>query len=234
MPLPSRETTETLMRDYGKTIFVAILVALSIRFFVVEAYRIPSSAMRPALEPGDTIFVSKWPFGVRFPGLTRSFTSARAPKRGEIVIFTLEQDDSSRDYIKRVVGMPGDVVAVKEGHLFIDDQPMEVPGSQKSNCATEKTLDGFQYPVCFETPALEDFAPAKVPADSVFLLGDLRKKSPREQGTDLPTHGWGIQPISALRGSALWIWLSVEPQASGVSTGWFPSLRFDRMFRRIQ
>lgn len=228
-----KETSLALLRDYGKTLLVAVLVALSIRFFVIEAYRIPSSAMRPALEPGDTIFVAKWPFGVRIPGISVAFTGSRNPVHGEVVVFSIQQDDSARDYIKRVVGLPGDLVEVKAGKLSVNQQAMEVPGSEHANCATERTLEGLTYPVCFETPALEDFGPEKVPEGSVFLLGDLRKKSQRE-GIEAPVKSWGLHPVSALRGSALWIWLSVDPQGRGGTTGVFPDLRFDRMFRRIQ
>lgn len=159
----------------------------------------------------------------------------RKPARGEIVIFSLPMpDESSRDYIKRVAALPGDTVEIKGGHLLINGVSAEVPGSEKANCAAEKTVEGFSYPVCFENPTIEDSGPEKVPDGSVYLLGDLRAKTPHEVGTDRPIKSWGIQPISALKGSALWIWLSVQPQSSGVATGLFPSLRFDRMFRRIQ
>jgi signal peptidase I len=219
------ESTQSLIRDYGGTILAAIAVALLIRFFLIEAYRIPSSAMRPALEPGDTIFVAKWPFRI----------ASHTPKHGDVVVFSLPgPDDSQRDYIKRVVGVPGDTVALKGGHVFINNVPTELSGSQKANCASEKTPEGFSYPVCFENPTIEDFGPEKVPEGSVFVLGDFRAKTPREPGTDRPMKSWGIQPISTLKGTALWIWLSIEPQNSGVTSGFFPSLRLDRMFRRIQ
>jgi signal peptidase I len=226
-----------VLRDYGGTIIFAVVVALIIRFFLVEAYRIPSSAMHPTLEPGDTIFVSKWPFGLRVPGIEEPLSGARKPRLGEVVVFTLP-DDSRRDYVKRVVAFEGSVVEVKGGHLSVDGVPTEVPESRKANCAEErirgKNGESVTYPVCFETPSIEEFGPTTVPNGSMFLLGDLRAPTPHERGSEVPIKSWGIQPLSALRGSALWIWLSIEPQAAGVSSGWFPDFRFDRMFRRIQ
>jgi signal peptidase I len=227
----NKETTVELIRDYGGTICVAVLVALMIRFFLIEAYRIPSSAMRPALEPGDTIFVSKWPFGLRIPGFSTAITKSRDPKRGEIVVFSVDEE-SNRDYIKRVVGVAGDIVEVKEGHLLLNHVPAEVAGSAKNDCAEEKTPEGLKYPVCFDRTPMDNLTQTTVPPGSVFLLGDLRTTPHRERDSDAPVKSWGVFPISALRGSALWIWLSVEPHSS--SSGGFPNFRFDRMFRRIQ
>jgi signal peptidase I len=213
------------LKDYGGTIAVAVIVALIIRVFIIEAYRIPSSAMRPSLEPGDTIFVVKWPY----------VFSDHKPTRGEVVVFALPMpDDSSRDYIKRVAAVAGDTVQIKDGHLLVNGHSTEIPGSENTNCAAEKTVDGFTYPVCFEKPTIEDAGPEKVPEGSVYLLGDLRARTTREVGTDRMIKSWGIQPLKALKGTAKWIWLSVQPQSSGVATGLFPSLRFNRMFRRIQ
>ncbi len=213
--------TKALIRDYGGTIVIAVVVALLIRVFLIEAYRIPSSAMRPTLEPGDTIFVKKWPFEF----------SPRLPRRGEVVVFSIEEE-TNRDYIKRVVGLAGDTVEVRDGHLLVNQASTEVPGSARNNCAEERTSDGVVYPVCFEHPSVEDFSATRVPTGSVFLLGDLRTKTPRERGSDQPVKSWGIFPVTALKGSALWIWLSVQPHPS--TSGGFPNLRFDRMFRRIQ
>src|SRR5687767_14523778 len=105
-------TTSQLIRDYGGAILVAVAVALASRFFGIEAYRIPSPAMRPTLEPGDTIFVSKSAFGLRFPGAAAPFTGGRPPARGEIVVYS-PPIDPGRDYIKRVIGLPGDSVELR-------------------------------------------------------------------------------------------------------------------------
>lgn len=223
--MAAKDSPRSLIREYGSAVFLAVVAAFFIRAFLIEAYRIPSHAMRPSLEPGDTIFVAKWSFGLRFPGFDAPLTHGRSPRHGEIVVFSM-QDGSRRDYIKRVVGLEGDTVMLRGGHLFINGKPSEVVGSQHSNCYLEKTDEEKTYPVCLETPLPEDFGPLAIAKGSVFLIGDTRT-----QGS---SKSWGNQPLQSLRGSALWIWLSVEPESTGVTTRTFPSLRSDRMFRRIQ
>jgi signal peptidase I len=223
-----------LLRDYGGTIVIAVIVALLIRFFLIEAYRIPSAAMRPTLEPGDTIFVAKWPFGLRFPWMTNStLTQPRAPDHGEVVVFSLEKEQR-RDYIKRVLGLPGDTVEIREGRFYLNGESREVPGSRRGNCEQESTPDQKIYSVCREAPLVKNFGPEKVPPGSMFVIGDMRTQRPKETGIFKEFRSWGIVPASTLKGSALWIWLSVDPDARGTANGWFPSFRFDRMFRRLQ
>ena len=217
-----------ILRDYGSTVVIAVLIAVAIRFFVIEAYRIPSQAMRPTLEAGDTIFVAKWPFGLHFPGAADSLTQGRLPERGEVVVFS-SPSDQRRDYIKRVVGMPGETVEIKAGHLLLNGTEMTF-SRQSSTCGTESLPDGMSIPACWEPPLMEDFPKVTVPRDSVFVIGDFRARNSGNHGAEKT---WGLVPRSMLRGKALWIWLSVETQASGESGSWFPRFRFDRMFKRI-
>src|SRR6185503_10218972 len=93
------DPAKKLVREYGGAVLVAVVVALVIRVFLIEAYKIPSSSMRPALEPGDTIFVSKLEF---------------KPDYGQVVVFSLPADPR-RDFIKRIIGLPGDTVQMKKG-----------------------------------------------------------------------------------------------------------------------
>jgi signal peptidase I len=225
--------SSSLLRDYGGTVLIAVVVALLIRFFLIEAYRIPSPAMRPTLEPGDTIFVEKWPFGLRLPWTDDPLTTPRRPRHGEVVVFTFE-GAQTRDYIKRVLGLPGDTVEVQNGIFLLNGKSTEVPGTRKADCATETTPEGTQYGVCFDPPLIENFAPKVVPENSFFVLGDFRGRTDKEVGADKNIHAWGIFPMTSLRGSALWLWLSLDPGNRGSANGLFPSIRFDRMFRRIQ
>src|SRR4051812_44284119 len=126
--------TRRLARDYGATILAAVGVALLIRFFVIEAYRIPSPAMKPTLEPGDTIFVAKWPFGLRMPGFSQPLTSGKLPARGDVVVFSPPLEPR-RDYIKRVLGLPGDLVSVKKGQAFLNGATLRVNPAATSLCA---------------------------------------------------------------------------------------------------
>lgn len=205
-------------------------MALLIRFFVVEAYRIPTPAMRPTLESGDMIFVSKWTYGLRLPAFGTRLTDGRAPSRGEVVLFSLPTEPG-RDYIKRVMALEGELVEQRNGILLVNGKPLSTqllntPGQKE--CGIETLPGGSSHGLCWEPPHLADFGPTSVPADSVFVMGDLRTANPR---------GWGIVPVSALRGRASWIWLSIEPRSFAPSSGgssWFPQFRFERMLRRIQ
>src|SRR5262245_52071128 len=108
-----------LLRDYGITVLLAVAAALLIRYSLIEAYRIPTSAMRPALEPGDTIFVSKSRFELRLPGVSKPLSEGAPPERGEVVLFSMVDPDPEKgerhDFIKRVIGIPGDTVQLKRG-----------------------------------------------------------------------------------------------------------------------
>jgi signal peptidase I len=196
-----RAETRRLLRDYGGAILAAVTIAILIRTFVLEAYRIPTAAMRPALEPGDTLFVAKRPVGFR-----------GNPSRGDIVVFSSPYDQG-RDYIKRVLAVEGDTVQVRKGKVTLNGKPEE------------------SHPYLIESPIIEDFGPEKVPAGSVFVLGDMRSIGPFESRK---RKGWGIIPVAAIKGKAAWIWLSVEPQTIGAPRTLLPKFRFERMFRRVE
>ncbi len=215
------------LRDYGIAILLAVIVALLIRFFLIEAYRIPSSSMRPTLEAGDTIFVAKWPFGLRWPWSDIAFIQGRSPRRGEVVIFSPPWD-SKRDFVKRVLAIAGDTVEIRQGRLHLNGEDMSSSSDAHALCGEEK-LEGKTFGVCWEPPVLEDFGPRKVPEGAVFVLGDLRSQSLETEQRG----GWGFIPVSSLKARALWIWLSVEPSARGRSA-WFSRIRFERMLRGIQ
>jgi len=223
------ESGRKLLRDYGGAILVAVIVALFIRFFVIEAYRIPSIAMKPTLEPGDTVFVTKWPYGLRFPGSEESMNSGISPKPGEIVVFSPPMD-SSRDYIKRVIGVAGDTVEIKKGRVILNKQEITVANSAGKNAICGNEMIGeASYGVCWDPPVQEDFGPEKVPEKHVFVLGDLRSQTPDSK----KNKNWGLIPVSSLKGQALLIWLSIEPPGSTGNMNWFSRIRFERFFTRL-
>ena len=230
-PANSPNPTRQLLKDYGLAVMLAVFVALLIRFFLFEAYRIPSHAMKPTLEPGDTIFASKWPFGLRFPGATAPLTRGRLPVRGEVVIFS-SPTEPRLDYIKRVIGLPGDTIAIRRNRILLNGLPLESIGKDTAPCGKERLPEGKTYPICSEAPLLEDFGPDKVPSNSVFVIGDLRTAPPFANTDPRKAKSWGMVPLSSLKGSAICIWLSIEPRGFD-HTGWFPRIRFERMFRRI-
>jgi signal peptidase I len=220
-------TTRKLIRDYVSTVLGAVAVALLIRIYVIEAYRIPTLAMKPTLEPGDTVFVAKSPLGNQLWG-------SKTPERGDVILFRAE-DPSGRDYIKRIVAIPGETVEIKKGRLEINGKPVSDKFGPTGYCGTETLPAGKTAGVCYEPPAPEELPPVKVPEDSYFVLGDFRTLS--QMDPTLKGKSWGIIPSSWIKGKVLWVWLSIEPPSpseAGASSGKFPKIRFERMFRRIE
>ena len=119
-----------IIREYVEAIVVAVLIALCLRSFVIEAFKIPSGSMIPTLKIGDHIFVNKFIYGLRIPYTKIRFFQFRTPKRGEVIVFIFP-NDNSKDYIKRVVGTPGDTLEMKQGTLFINGEPVSVNSLQQ-------------------------------------------------------------------------------------------------------
>jgi signal peptidase I len=205
--------------DYLITFLVAVALALFVRSYIIEAYRIPSNSMNPTLLPGDTLFVAKWPFQSK---------TLTPPERGEIVVYTAPSESSSTstsDYIKRIIGLPGDVVAIRQGQVILNGSKLISEKSFRKSCKDERLPNGISYPVCIDATPIQDMAPKTVPPGSVFVIGDFRSS------LDTKRHkAWNIIPLSSLKGKALWIWLSIDPQSDSK----IPQLRMDRMFRRIR
>jgi signal peptidase I len=184
--------------------------------------------MKPQLLAGDTIFVGKWP---------QKLDQNILPSRGDVVVFTNSAGTTAKssDYIRRVVGLPGDVLTLKAGHLFLNGKSLLVKEKQSENpsCFVEKLSKNIEYQVCSESSFFPDFGPEKVPENSVFVIEDSRTVTQQNtielQGA-LKRKGWGIIPISSIKGKALWIWLSIEETEK---PSWLPRLRLERMFRRI-
>ena len=214
--------TSSLLRDYGMTVLAAVLVALLIRNFMLEAYRIPTATMRPTLEAGDTIFVAKWPYGLHLPFWDRPFIKGRKPHYGEVVIYA-RLDDPGRESVKRVAGLPGDQIQIKEGRLSINGKDVS-HANQPTDACGEETLPSGSHPVCWDPPHPRNYSTV-IPEGHVFVIGDERTEQPDPKLNPV----WNVVPFSALRGEALWVWLSIEPNRGSP----FSRIRFERMLRRI-
>ena len=142
------ESTFALMKSYGAGILAAIILALLIRFFVIEAYRIPNDVMHPTLERGDIIFVSKMAYGLRHPTNSRKLTQGTRPKYGDVVTY-FTQEDPFRHYIKRIVGLPGDTIELLNGQLILNGKKVKYSFLPGSNCGFEHHPSA-EYRVCIE------------------------------------------------------------------------------------
>lgn len=233
------------------SLFLAVLVALFIRWAFVEAYVIPSGSMLPTLQIHDHIFVNKLTYGLRVPFSENWLVKMGEPKRGEIIVFKYPRDMNTF-FIKRVVGEPGDKVFYENGTLYINDKPMEkkVPLSdvdykwlrdadfqRDGNVYDNKgnyshfyeDLQGVNHSVLVRKgDAFESFGPVVVPEDSLFVMGDNRNNSS-------DSRVWGFLPKKNILGRAMFVWLSCEETLPVVEFLCNPlTIRWSRFFHPVQ
>jgi signal peptidase I len=179
---------KSFYKEWIEPFLIAAVVALFIRQFVVEAFKIPSGSMIPTLDIGDHLLVNKFIYGPRIPFTDTRLFAWKEPKRGEIIVFKYPENES-KNFIKRVVGLPGDKIEIKNGLLFINDQPVPVTGlgvyeggDQGAGYPGPKLLEEQLGAVNHKILYLRDqsgynFGPVLVPKDSVFVMGDNRDNS---------------------------------------------------------
>jgi signal peptidase I len=193
-PVASRAaegSRKSLAREYAEAIFIAVLLALVIRQFAVQAFTIPSGSMMDTLLIGDYILVNKFLFGAEIPFVDLHLPGLRSPERGDIIVFKYPNDES-RDFIKRIVAVGGDTIQVRDNHVWLNgtlqDEPFVRPGSFHD---TPSTHCGYLY-------ACE---PLHVPAGSYFVMGDNRDNSQ-------DSRYWGFVKREKIRGKAFLIYWS--------------------------
>lgn len=184
-------------REYSEALIVAAILALIIRTFVVQAFKIPSGSMEDTLLVGDHLLVNKFMFGTTIPFTDSRVLPIRHPERGDIIVFEFPEDKNKsfferRDFIKRVVGTPGDVVEVREKRVFVNGEHYRL--AQEIHKESD-LIPGEVNPRDF-------MAPVKVPADSYFVMGDNRDRS-------FDSRFWGFVPMDRIKGLAFikyWSW----------------------------
>jgi len=181
---------QSKVAEWVKSIVIALILALFIRTFFVQAYKIPSGSMIPTLLVGDYLLVNKLSFGVRNPIKDGFLYQWSLPKHQEIVVFTYPED-KKLDFIKRVIGLPGDTVEIINKKVFVNGKPLQEPYVQ----FTDKEI----YPK--EISPRDNFGPVVVPRDAIFVLGDNRDQS-------YDSRFWGFVPLQSLKGKALIIYFS--------------------------
>jgi signal peptidase I len=176
---------KSVIRDWVESIIIAFLLALVIRAFLIQAFRIPTGSMRMTLIEGDLILVNKFIYGAKVPFTKWRLPAFKNPKRGDVIVFIFPED-KSKDYIKRLVGLPGDVVEIKGGSIYINDQP-----------AAEPIFNQIYYYNRGEFALVGE--KLVVPADSYFVLGD-------NSASSKDSRYWGFVPKNNLLGQAMIIY----------------------------
>jgi signal peptidase I len=183
---------KSLVREYGEAIVIAILLALVIRTLVVQAFTIPSGSMMDTLLVGDYILVNKFLYGPEIPFTEVRLPGLRDPHRGDIVVFKYPQDEK-RDFIKRIVGTPGDAVQIRGNDVYVNGQKLIEPYTKH----TSPSVHSGQ-PYCGYAYGCE---PTTVPAGSYFVMGDNRDNSQ-------DSRYWGFVRRDRIKGKAFLIYWS--------------------------
>lgn len=199
---------DNLLVEYSRSFFPVLLFVLVIRSFIFEPFRIPSGSMMPTLLQGDYIFVKKYAYGLRLPVLESKILETGEPERGDVVVFRLPSDPSV-NYIKRVVGLPGDQIVYKGHQLTINGESVEL--TRDSELPTHEGVPRFveelgerRHPILIASPGntMQDGLYV-VPEDTYFMMGDNRDNSRDSRFI-------GPIPESHLVGEAVRIWMHMD------------------------
>jgi len=178
------------LRENVEAIVIAIILALFIRTFIVQAFKIPSGSMIPTLLIGDHILVSKFIYGVKIPFINTTIIPGKDPEYNDIVVFKCPKDPQ-KDYIKRVIGLPGDMVEIKNKIVYINGEKVDDPHAYFSDTRGSPLMNRPR----------DNYGPVKVPDDSIFVMGDNRDHS-------YDSRFWGFVEQKALKGKAFLVYFS--------------------------
>ena len=194
------------LRENVEAILVAILLALFIRTFVVQAFKIPSGSMKDTLLIGDHILVNKFIYGIKLPFFNQTLIPFRTPRKGDIIVFKFPVEPK-KDFIKRVVGVAGDTIEVRDKKLFVNGVRYAHPAAVfKDRFIIPGCPDGYKP----DAPCRRDnFGPVTVPDGAVFVMGDNRDQS-------YDSRFWGFVDTRAIKGKAFLIYWSWDKNGFGV------------------
>lgn len=182
---------KSVYREYAEAIITALLLALVIRAFVVQAFKIPTGSMKPTLLVGDHILVNKFIYGIRLPFSDRRVLTFHEPAREDIIVFKYPEDPD-KDFIKRIIAAEGDVVESRNKVLYVNGARVEEPYAVH-------TENGVKPP---GIDPRDNFGPITVPEDKYFVMGDNRDQS-------YDSRYWGFVDFEAIKGEAMiiyWSW----------------------------
>jgi signal peptidase I len=182
--------SKSTFREYAEAIGMALLLALFIRTFIVQAFKIPSGSMIPTLQIGDHILVNKLAYGIRVPLYGHYLIDFGKVQRGDVIVFIFPED-RSKDFIKRVVGVAGDTVEIRGKKVFLNGKQIEDPYAHFEGDDPQNVLPASR----------DDFGPTRVPENQLFVMGDNRDRS-------YDSRFWGFVNLDDVRGKAFLIYWS--------------------------
>jgi signal peptidase I len=224
---------KSVIREYFESIVIAVILALFVRTWAVQAFKIPTGSMENNLLIGDHLLVNKFVFGPALGSAERAVLPMREIRRSDIVVFKYP-DEPERDFIKRVIGLPGDTIELRNKKVYVNGQPLEEPYVhflEPAHHAQEVTSFDVR----------ERYGPVQVPADQYFVMGDNRDNSQ-------DSRYWGFLPRAYIKGKALMIYWSYDSGAPAaeeaglgasvsrmfsVVTHFFTRTRWERLLHQI-
>jgi signal peptidase I len=224
---------KSTVREYFESIVIAVILALFVRTFVVQAFKIPTGSMENNLLIGDHLLVNKFVFGPAAGSVERHLLPVRDPRRGDVVVFKFP-DEPDRDFIKRVIGLPGETLELRSKKVYVNGQPLTEPYVhflEAAHDAQEITSIDVR----------ERYGPVRVPEGQYFVMGDNRDNSQ-------DSRYWGFLPRGYIKGRALMIYWSYESgredyldegigasakRLFSVVTHFFTKTRWERLFHQI-
>jgi signal peptidase I len=215
--------------EWAKSVQLAILLFLVIRAFVVEAFKIPSGSMEGTLLVGDFLLVNKMLYGAEVPFTDKQLPRVREPRRGDVVVFQWPEDPS-KNFVKRLIGIPGDTVEMRAGELWLNGEHRHEHYAVRGEPDHDPAGEAFRWQRDFVAPHVDvrsyhpsrsNWGPLVVPPGHYFTLGDNRDNS-------LDSRYWGFVPDSLVRGSPIFVYYSYAPD-SGAAMSWLTRIRWSRL-----
>ena len=215
---------KSALRDWIESLGLALLVALFLRAFVLEAFKIPSGSMIPTLMVGDHIFVNKFIYGIRLPIVGIRIVSWGEPGRGEVIVFAYPHDPE-KDYIKRVIGLPGDSIRVENHEVYVNGEKVtqsegesfsyvdDHSGIPRHCIKHDAVLGDAQFEIIYEPGRYHSSNEYVVNPGHLFVMGDNRDNS-------ADSRVWGQVPLNNIKGEAMVVWWSNSKR---------DGIRFDRI-----
>jgi len=186
------------LRENIEAILVAVVLALFIRAFVVQAFKIPSGSMKDTLLIGDHILVNKFIYGVKMPFINKTLIPIKDPQRGDIIVFRYP-GEPDKDFIKRVIAVEGDTIEIRNKHVYVNHKPVK---SDYARYTDPHIIPGAIQP-------RDNFGPVTVPEGHLFVMGDNRDHS-------YDSRFWGFVDMDAVKGKAFMIYWSWDKEDFGV------------------
>ena len=215
IPVPEAPRKKHIVREYAESIIIAAILALVIRTFMVQAFKIPSGSMEDTLLVGDHLLVNKFIYGTRIPFTEKWIVPVREPKRGDVVVFEYPEDSKNpaltfwqkKDFIKRVIGLPGDRVKMVNQVVYVNDKQFTIPQEIHKGAAGYAPSEIYSFPE------------HTIPPGNYFCMGDNRDRSH-------DSRFWGYVPKENIKGLAFILYWSWDSEKNNI--------RWERIARIIK